>query len=103
MARPASTTTPVLIAAAVLSAADQPERHPLATVARARPHLIADLMYLSADRNDSSHEAPADLHGDLVVAARNLAYEFAEAFLAADTPVPHGSAMAERERTSANA
>jgi hypothetical protein len=104
MGKPNSTfmTAPVLIAAAVLSAANQPERHPLAIVARTRPHLIANLMYLSSDRNDVSHHAPADLHGDLVQAAYMLTHEFTKAFLAADPP-PHDSAAARRERIPADA
>lgn len=79
--KPSDAKTPVLLAAALVSAAHGDQDHPFRRLAARHPHLLTDLTNLSRDRNKGSHAETEPLNLEHGEAAWRLAQDTTAAYL----------------------
>ncbi|HEX5405042.1 MAG TPA: hypothetical protein VFX16_22390 [Pseudonocardiaceae bacterium] len=91
---PVKATTPMLLAASVVSAAHGDSAHPVRQLACGNPRLIELLTNISGDRNEVVHGARVVLNREFGEIARHLARETTAAYLGVPT--------ADRTRTTSH-
>jgi hypothetical protein len=97
--QPDRATTPVLLAAVLVSAANGAPDHPFRQMAAAWPTLLSALTNLSQDRNKGgSHAAGVPLNLDYGESAWRLAQDTAAAYLG--VPLPDLRTRSERDRST---